>query len=130
MSRTQVASGAKWEPIVGYSRLVRIDRHIYVTGTSAWLPDGGRVEGDAHAQAIQCLRNIEAALKQVGATLDDVVRTRIYLRDIRRDWEQVGKAHAELLGRVRPATTMIEIARFIEDWILVEIEADAIVLPE
>ena len=130
MTRTQVSTGAKWEPLVGYSRLVRIDRHIYVTGTSAWLPDGGKVDGDAYAQAMQCLRNIESALKQISAGLEDVVRTRMFVRDIRRDWEAVGRAHSELLGHVRPATTMVEVNRLIEDWMLVEIEADAVVLPE
>ena len=130
MGRTQVSTGAKWEPIIGYSRLVRIDRHIYVTGTAAVMPDGAKPPEDAHGQALQCLKNIEAALKQIGASLDDVVRTRLFVRDIRRDWEAVGHAHAEMLGHVRPACTLVEVNRFIEDWILVEIEADAVVLPE
>jgi enamine deaminase RidA (YjgF/YER057c/UK114 family) len=130
MGRRQVSTGAKWEPIIGYSRLVRIDRHIYITGTAAVMPNGETPPTDAHAQAVQCLRNIEGALKQIGASLDDIVRTRIFVKDIRRDWEAIGKAHAELLGHVRPASTMVEVSRFIEDWILVEIEADAVVLPE
>ncbi len=127
MKRTNVSSGAKWESIVGYSRLVRVGDRIYVTGTTATTPEGGRVgDGDAYAQAYQALRNIERALGQVGGTLRDVVRTRLFVTDIRRDWEAVGRAHAELLGAVRPATSMVEVARLIEDWMLVEIEADAV----
>src|SRR5262245_36125994 len=124
--RVRISSGAPWESIVGYSRLVRAGDHIYVTGTTATLPEGGYAgDGNAYAQAIQTLRNIERALSQVGAGLEDIVRTRIYVRDIRRDWQAVGRAHAELLGHVRPATSMLEVSRLIEDWMLVEIEADA-----
>ena len=128
--RRRVSSGAKWEAVVGYSRLVRAGAHVYVTGTTAWLPGpfGGHVgDGDAGAQARQAIRNIERALAEAGAGLADVVRTRMYVVDIRRDWEAVGRAHAEFFGAVRPATTMVEVSRLIEDWMLVEIEADAVV---
>lgn len=125
--RRRVSSGAKWEAAVGYSRLVRVGAHVYVTGTTAWVPEGGHVgDGDAGAQARQAIRNIERALREAGAALSDVVRTRMYVVDIRRDSEAVGRAHAEFFGLVRPATTMVEVSRLIEDWMLVEIEADAV----
>lgn len=129
MKRIRVGSGAKWETIVGYSRLVRAGDSIFVTGTTATLPEGGHLDGDAYAQACQAFRNIERALKEAGATLADVVRTRMYLTDIRRDWQAVGRAHSEFVGAVRPATTMVEVSRLIEDWMLVEIELDAVVDP-
>jgi enamine deaminase RidA (YjgF/YER057c/UK114 family) len=125
--RTNVSSGTKWESIVGYSRLVRVGDHVYVTGTTATLPEGGHVGGDAYAQACQAIRNIERAMIQVGGSLKDVVRTRMFVTNIERDWEAVGRAHAEYLGEVRPATTMVQVARLIEDWMLVEVEADAII---
>ncbi len=126
--RRNVSSGAKWEATVGYSRLVQVGPHVYVTGTTAWLPGGGHLgDGDAGAQARQAITNIERALAEVGAGLFDVVRTRMYVVDIRRDWEAVGRAHAEFFGAVRPATTMVEVSRLIEDWMLVEIEADAVI---
>ena len=128
MTRQNVASGAPWEEIVGYSRLVRIGPHIWVTGTTAFLPGGGHVgDGDAYAQAMQIGVNLRRALAEVGAGLEHVVRTRLFVTDIRRDWQAVGRAHAELFGEVRPATTMVEVSRLIEEWILVEIEADAFV---
>ena len=128
MTRQNVASGAPWEEIVGYSRLVRIGPHIWVTGTTAFLPGGGHVgDGDAYAQAMQIGVNLRRALAEVGAGLEHVVRTRMFVTDIRRDWQAVGRAHAELFGEVRPATTMVEVSRLIEEWILVEIEADAFV---
>ncbi len=126
MKRINVASGAKWEGIVGYSRAVRAGDLIAVTGTVALGPDGELVgEGDAYAQALQALRNIETALVRLGSGLEDVIRTRIYVTDIERDWQAVGRAHAELLGDVRPATTMVEVSRLIDPCFLVEIEADA-----
>ena len=128
MTRQNVASGAPWEEIVGYSRLVRIGPHIWVTGTTAFLPGGGHVgDGDAYAQAMQIGVNLRRALAEVGAGLEHVVRTRMFVTDIRRDWQAVGRAHAELFGAVRPATTMVEVSRLIEDWMLVEIEADAFI---
>ena len=128
MIREKISSGAPWEEIVGYSRLVRIGPHIWVTGTTAFLPGGGHVgDGDAYAQAIQIGANLKRALADVGAGLEHVVRTRMFVTDIRRDWQAVGRAHAELFGDVRPATTMVEVSRLIEEWILVEIEADAFV---
>jgi enamine deaminase RidA (YjgF/YER057c/UK114 family) len=128
MVRTRIASGTKWEDLVGYSRLVRVGNQIAVTGTTATTPDGGHVgDGDAYTQTIQILRNIERALHQAGGCLEDVFRTRIYVRDIDRDWHAVGRAHREVLGAIRPATTMVEVSRLIADWMLVEIEADAVV---
>jgi enamine deaminase RidA (YjgF/YER057c/UK114 family) len=127
MDRTWISSGVKWEELVGYSRLVRAGAHVYVTGTTATLPRGARVgDGDAYAQAIQALRNIETALGEVGATLEHIVRTRMFVTDIERDWRAIGRAHAELLGHVRPATSMVQVSRLIEPWMLVEIEADAV----
>jgi len=126
--RRNVTTGAKWEEVVGYSRLVQAGPHVFVTGTTAWLPSGGYAgAGDAGAQARQAIKNIERALAEVGAGLKDVVRTRLFLVDIRRDWEAVGRAHAEAFGDVRPATTMVEVSRLIEEWMLVEIEADVVI---
>lgn len=128
MSRTRISTGTPWEPLVGYSRAVRDGRQVFVTGTTATLPQGGHAgDGDAYVQARQALANIGAALERAGSSLRDVVRTRIFVTDIARDWPAVGRAHAEALGDVRPATTMVQVARLIEDWMLVEIEADALV---
>ena len=124
--RVRVSSGAPWEPLVGYSRAVRVGESIAVTGTTATTRDGHVGDGDAYAQTIQALRNIEVALVAAGSSLLDVVRTRIFVRDIARDWEAIGRGHAELLGQVRPATSMVEVSRLIADWMLVEIEADAV----
>jgi enamine deaminase RidA (YjgF/YER057c/UK114 family) len=124
MKRENISTGGKWEPIIGYSRAVKVGPFVYVSGCTASSPEGLVGKGDVHAQTVQTLKNIVTALEKAGAKPEHVVRTRIYMTKI-SDWETVGRAHGEVFGNARPATTMVEVSKLIDPDMLIEIDADA-----
>ena len=126
IKRENFSTGSKWEPLIGYSRLVKVGNQIFVSGTTGTAADG-TIKGDVYEQTKRAILNIETALKKVGATLRDVVRTRVYCVNI-KDWEKIGKAHGEFFGEIRPATAMVEVKGFVSPEMLVEVEADAVIV--